>query len=177
MGDLVGEDEVDRALEDRVADLPGDVDELVEDVAREPLEPPVDTGDSRRGILGAGASPEDRRLRKLAGIATEVIEQSQIDLDVARLVPDLPRHVHREVPWRVRKIAYASARPFHRLQLADHDPVNAFLDGLGTGEVGKRRKPLRDLQLGDLARAHSDKPVFPRELVVGDRTIHRGLQE
>src|SRR5439155_72100 len=42
VGDLVGEDELDGALENRVTDLPRDVDQLVEDVAREPLEPAVD---------------------------------------------------------------------------------------------------------------------------------------
>src|SRR5207249_8707909 len=62
VGDLIGEDELDGALEDRVADLPRDVDELVEDVAREPLEPAVDAGHARGGVLGAGAAPEDRGL-------------------------------------------------------------------------------------------------------------------
>jgi hypothetical protein len=174
VGDLVGEDEVDRALQDRIADLPGDVHELVEDVAREPLEAAVDSGDARRRVFGARAAPEDRRLGKLTGVTAEVLEQPQIDLDVARLVPCLARHVHRELPGRVRKVAHAPAGALHRLELADHDPVHTFLDRLATGQIRKRRKPLRNLDLGDLARAHPDEPFFPRELVVGNRTIHGG---
>jgi hypothetical protein len=177
MGDLVGQDEVHGALEDRIADPAGDVHKLVEDVARQSLEAAVDSRDTCRRVLGAGAAPQDGRLRELTGVPVEVLEQSQIDLDVPRLVPDLPRHIHRELPRGVREVAHGPAGAFHRLELTDHDAVDPLLDRLTARQVGKRREPLSDLQLGDFASAHPDEPIFPRELVIGDGAIHRDSSE
>src|SRR5262249_21275139 len=172
--DLVGQDEIDGTLEDRVADLPRDVHELVKDVARQPFEAAVDARDARRRVLGAGAAPEDGRLRELPGVPLEVLEQPQVDLDVARFVPDLPCHVHRELPRRVRKIAHGPPGALHRLQLTHHDAVHTLLDGLAGRQVRERWEPLGDLQLGDVAGAHPDETIIPRELVVSDRAIHAG---
>src|SRR5213592_3851256 len=46
-------------------------------------------------ILWRCACAEDGRLRELSGVSAEVLEQPQVDLDVPRLVPHLPCHVHR----------------------------------------------------------------------------------
>src|SRR5207237_2586141 len=130
-------------------------DELVEDVAREALEPAVDAGHARGGILGARAAPEDRRLRELADVAAEVIEKPEIDLDVARLVPDLARHVHGGLPRRVGEVEDRPARAFHRLQFADEDAVHAVAHLLARREPGERRETLLDLELADVARPHA----------------------
>jgi hypothetical protein len=103
-----------------------------------------------------------------------VLEESQVDLDVPRLVPDLAGHVHREVPRRVWEIADGAPGALHRLHLADHDAVDPLLDRLAARQIRKRRQPLLDLQLGNVARSHPDEAVLARELVIGDRTIHRG---
>ena len=173
MRDLVGEDELDRALEDRIADLPGDVHQLVEDVAREPFEAPVDAGHARGRVLGARAAPEDRRLRELACVAAEVLEEAEIDLHVPRLVPHLAGHVERELPRRLGEIAHGAPGPLHRLHLAHHDPVYPLPHRVAGREVRERRKALVDLELGHLAGAHADEAVFTREFVVSDRTLHR----
>jgi len=102
-----------------------------------------------------------------------VLEEAQIDLDMARLVPDLACHVHRELPRRVREVADRPTRALHRLYLAHEDPMDPLPDRVGAGEIGERREALRDLQLRHLASAHPHPPVFPRELVVGDRALHR----
>src|SRR5207253_8907866 len=175
MGDLVGEDEVQRALQYGIADLIADVDELVEDVARETLETPVDAGHAGGGVFRAGATPEDGRLGKLADIAVQVLEQTDVDLDVAGLVPDLPRHVQAELPWRVGEVVHRAAGPLHGLHLSHHDAVGPLLDGVAAGEPGKRRQALADLALRDLPRAHAHHAVFPGELVERDLTLHRCL--
>src|SRR5262249_36065708 len=115
VGDLVGEHEVHRALHDRIADLPGDVDELIEHVAGQPFQPTAHAGLLRGGVLGAGASPQDGRLGKFSDVAPEVLEQAQVDLDVARLVPDLARHVHGELPGSLGKVVHGAASAFHGL--------------------------------------------------------------
>src|SRR6266511_2058177 len=117
MRDLVGEDEVHGALEERVADLPRDVDELVEDIAGQPLEPAVDTRHAGRRVLSTGAAPEDGGLGELADIAAQMFEQADVDVHVPRLVPDLAGHVHGELPRRVRKVVDGAPRAFHGLQL------------------------------------------------------------
>src|SRR5205823_11171762 len=104
VGDRGGEHEVHGAVEDRVADLPRDVDELVEHVAGQALEAAVDAGHAGRRVLGAGAAPEDGGLGELADVAVQMLEQADVDVDVSRLVPDLAGHVHGELPRRVRKV-------------------------------------------------------------------------
>jgi hypothetical protein len=52
-----------------------------------------------------------------------VPDQLLVDLDVARLVPALPRHVHLEFPGRVGEVPERAARGLERLQLADEDAV------------------------------------------------------
>src|SRR5258706_300784 len=74
----------------------------------------------------------------------------------------------------MREVAHGATGPLHRLQLAHHDPVDSLLDGLAARQIGERRKPLGHLQLGDLAGAHPDESILPRELVIGDRAIHGG---
>src|SRR2546425_8027066 len=170
--DLVGEHEVHGPLDDRVADLAGDVHELVEDVTGQPLEPAVHARDPRRRVLGAGASPEDRRLGKLAHVTTEGIYQAQRDLHVARLVPDLPGHIQGELPRRVREVADRSPRPLHGLKLADEDAVHTLADRLPAREVGHRRQALLDPHLADLPRPLAHEAVLARQLVVGDRPLH-----
>src|SRR4029450_4176550 len=98
VGDVVGEHEIDRALEDGMTQLLADVDELIEDVTGQPLKAAVDAGHPRRRVLRAGAAPENGRLGKLPDIASQVLDEADVDLDVAGLVPDLPRHVHGELP-------------------------------------------------------------------------------
>src|SRR5882724_9152607 len=170
--DLVGQHVVHRLLDDRIADLLRDVDELVEDVARQALEATVDAGHAGGGVFRARAAPEDGGLRELAHPAAQVLEQAEVGLDVARLVPDLARHVHGELPRRLREIVDGAAGALHRLELADHDAVHALADGLAAREIGERWQPLLDLQLADLARTHAHEAVLARELVVGDRSIH-----
>jgi hypothetical protein len=104
-----------------------------------------------------------------------MLEESQVCLDVARLVPGLARHVHRELPRRVREVAHRPARPLHGLQLADEDAVHPLAHRLLGRKVRKRRQPLLDLQLPHLARPHTDEAVLARELVVGDRALHELL--
>src|SRR4029450_10486026 len=79
---LVGQHVVDRPLEDRVAELPRDVDELVEHVARQSLESAVDTGHASGGVLGPGAPPENRGLRELTDVTAQVLEQANVDVQV-----------------------------------------------------------------------------------------------
>src|SRR5437867_1285212 len=128
VGDLVGQHEIDRALDDGIADLARDVDQLVEDVAGQALEATIDAGHTSGRVFSAGAPPEDGGLGELADVTAQVLEQSQVDLDVARLVPDLAGHVQRELPRRVGKVAHGAARALHRLQLADEDAVDALAD-------------------------------------------------
>ena len=135
VGDLVGQHEVHGALEDGIAHLLADVDELVEDVAGQALEAPVDAGHPRGGVLGAGAAPEDRRLRVLADVAAQVLQEADVDLDVAGLVPDLARHVHGELPRRVGEVVDGAAGALHGLHLADQDAVGALLDGLAASSA------------------------------------------
>ena len=45
-----------------------------------------------------------------------MLEQADVDLDVAGLVPDLPRHVQAELPWRVGEVVHRTAGPLHGLQ-------------------------------------------------------------
>src|SRR5439155_5586222 len=170
--DLVRQHVVHRLLDDRVADLLRDVDELVEHVAGEALEAAVDAGHACRRVFRAGAAPEDGGLGELAHAPAEMLEQIEVRLDVARLVPDLSRHVQRELPGRVGEVIDRAPRPLHRLELADHDAVHPLADGLAAGQIGERRQPLLDLQLTDLPRAHAHEPILARELVVGDRSIH-----
>src|SRR5688572_29569877 len=92
--DLIREHVVHGALDDGIADLGRDVDELVEDIARQALEAPVHTRHARGSILRACAPPENGGLGKLAEAAPEVLEQTQVRFHVTRLVPHLPRHVH-----------------------------------------------------------------------------------
>ena len=130
----------------------------------------------RRRVLRARAAPEDGGLRELADVAVQVLEQPHVDLHVAGLVPDLPGHVHGELPGRVREIVDGTAGPFHRLQLPDHDAVDALLDGVAGQQVRKGRKPLIDLELRDLARPHPDQAILAGQLVVGDGPFHVSLR-
>src|SRR4029453_8492331 len=169
VGDLVGEPEVPRPLQDGIAHLPGDVDELVEDVAGQALEAAVHARHPGGRVLRAGAAPEDGRLRELAHIAVEVLEEPEIDLQMAGLVPHLAGHVHGELPGRVGEIVDAAPRALHGLHLAHHDPVDPLLDGLAAAEIGERREPLLDLELRDIAGAHAAEGLLAGQLAVGDR--------
>src|SRR5262249_47877361 len=121
--DLVSKHIVDRLLDDRVADLLRDVNQLIEDVAREPFEAPIDAGEpwgagvdagaARGGVCGAGAPPQDRRFGELADATAEVLEQAEVGLDVPRLIPHLSGHVERELPRGVRKIVHGAAGALH----------------------------------------------------------------
>src|SRR4029453_5641587 len=101
-----------------------------------------------------------------------VLEQADIDVDVTRLVPDLARHVHGELPWGIGKIVDGAPGAFHGLQLADHDAVHSLLDGFPTAEAGERGGARLDFDLGPPARPHADEPVLASQLVVGDWTVH-----
>src|SRR5258706_12600870 len=170
--DLVGEHEIHGALDDGIAELPRDVHELVEHVARKAFEAAVDTRHPGGGVLGARAAPQNGRLGELAHVAPEVIEQTQIDLDVARLVPHLPRHVHGELPRRVGEIEDRAAGAFHRLHLADENAVDAITHLLTRHEAGERRHALLHLQLAHLPRAHANEAVLAGVTVGGDEAIH-----
>src|SRR5262249_55310623 len=172
VGDLVGQHEIDGALDDGITDLARDVNQLVEDVAGQAFEATIDAGHAGRRVFGTGAPPEDRGLRELAHVTAQVLEQAQVDLDVARLVPDLTGHVQGELPRRVGKVADGTAGPLHRLQLTDEDAVDALANGFPAGQIGHRREALRHAQLRDVAGALAYEALLTRELVVGDGPFH-----
>ena len=101
-----------------------------------------------------------------------MLEETEIDLQVAGLVPYLAGHVHGELPGRVGEIVDAAPSALHGLHLAHHDAVDPLLDGLATAEVGEGRETLLDLELRDVPGAHADEALLTGQLVVGDRAIH-----
>ena len=173
MGDLVGEHIVHRPLDNFVAVALRDPDQLLEDVAGQPFKAAVDSGHARRRVFGLGASPEDFGLGVFAGIAAEIFEQALEDLGVARLVPDLARHIELELPRRVGKVEQGAARGLHGLDFAGEDAVQAraqrfFVEG--------HDSPLQLLLLADLARlaaAQQHEAILAGQLVNRDASFHR----
>ena len=114
------------------------LDQRAERVAREPLETAIDAGHAQHRILDARGLVEEGVLGELAERAADVVDQLLVDLDVARLVPALARHVHLEFPGRVGEVPERAARGLERLQLADEDAVElrAQLERRALGALG-----------------------------------------
>src|SRR5512146_595094 len=125
VSNLVGQHVVDCALDNLVAVFLRDSDELIEDVAGEPLKAAVDPGHAGRRIFGLGAAPQNFGFGIVAGLGTHVFQQTHEDFAVPRFVPDLARHIELKLPRRVGKIEQRASRRLHRLQLAGKDAVQA----------------------------------------------------
>ena len=145
VGQLVGEDEIDGLLHDRIVRRLRVVDHRPEGIARESFEAPVDPGDPQGRIVGARRLEERGRLRVVAYLDAHVLEQLFKDLAVPGLVPALAGHVHSEFPRCVREVPKGAPRSFERLQLADEDAVQAHLElYLHVGILGMQRTELRE---------------------------------
>src|SRR5216684_4736704 len=173
VGDLVGQHVVDGAFDNRVTHPLREPDDLLEDVAGESFETAVDTGDTCGGVVGLGAGPQHFAFRKFAEVRADVFEQLREDFEMARLVPDLARHVELKFPRSVGEIEERAPRRLHRLHLARRDPMQAELEEilLAGQRAGQGKTPV-DARLEDACTRHHDAIVRACELVDRYHLLH-----
>src|SRR5216683_3158522 len=63
MGNLIGQDHIYRPLDDRIAELLGQMNQLRKDVTGQSFQPAVDPRHPRRRVFSTGTLPENTRLR------------------------------------------------------------------------------------------------------------------
>ena len=166
MRDLIGEDVVDGALDNRIAHLLRQPDELLEDIAREALEPAIDARDAARGVINLRARPQDFGLGKFAEIRPDVLQQLHVDFGVTRLVPHLARHIELEFPRRIGEVEERAARGLHRLQLSRTNPVQSRAQKIFfVWHRVEGREALVDARLAHLVHRDQDVIFGPRELI------------
>ena len=82
VGNLIGQDKIHRALDDRIAELLSELNQLRKDITGQPFQPTVDPRHPRRRVFSTGTLPENARLRILSQRALHMPQQPLIDFRV-----------------------------------------------------------------------------------------------
>src|SRR5262245_2924738 len=75
VGDLIGQDKIHRSLDDRIAKLFGELNQLRKDVTGQPFQPAVNPRHTRRWVFSTGTLPENTRLRVFSQRALHMPQQ------------------------------------------------------------------------------------------------------
>ena len=184
VGHLVGEHPVFREVQDRVGQRLAEVPHGLEDVDGQALQRPVDAGQAEDGIRVAGGLVEQRLLGELADGRPHVLRQLAGDLDVASLVPALPRHVELEgqggvlPPVARLEVPAGATGTLERLDLAHEDAVHERAGVLAGVLVGRRERVDAGTRAGvagvedDLLDAHVVEPLVAGQLGHRQHPLH-----